>query len=152
MKTAFGKSFRLAAALLCLLILTLGLSAAAFAVEFTDAAGIGTPYRTAVDSMADKGILNGFPDGSFLPDGTLTREQGAKMLLCCLILMWIPIRKSPNRPGPRLRTPYRQTLNPRTPNPRIPAKVATSSCPRCRKAAGKSALTPPPSRIRPVGG
>lgn len=86
MKTAFGKSFHLAAALLCLLILTLCLSAAAFAVEFTDAAGIGLPYRTAVDSMADKGILNGFPDGSFLPDGTLTGDQFAKMLLCSMNL------------------------------------------------------------------
>ena len=80
MKTNFGKSFRLAAALLCLAILSLAMGIAASSVEFTDNASIGTPYRTAVGSMADKGILNGFPDGCFLPDGTLTREQAAKIV------------------------------------------------------------------------
>ena len=80
MKTAFCKSLRLAAALLCLLILTLGTGIAASAVVFSDNDSIGVQYKAAVGGMADKGILNGFPDGSFVPDGTLTREQGAKIV------------------------------------------------------------------------
>ena len=47
---------------------------------FTDAAGIGPAYREAVNEMTGRGVLNGFPDGSFQPDGTLTREQGAKIV------------------------------------------------------------------------
>lgn len=30
--------------------------------------------------MARRGVLNGFPDGAFHPDETLTREQGAKII------------------------------------------------------------------------
>ncbi len=29
--------------------------------------------------MTERGVLNGFPDGTFQPGGTLTREQGAKI-------------------------------------------------------------------------
>ena len=47
---------------------------------FTDEKQIGTAYMTAVDLMTARGVLNGFPDGSFQPQGTLTREQGAKII------------------------------------------------------------------------
>ena len=47
---------------------------------FTDEKQIGTAYMTAVDMMTSRGVLNGFPDGSFQPQGTLTREQGAKII------------------------------------------------------------------------
>ncbi len=47
---------------------------------FTDSERIGLPYAFAVEAMSARGILNGFPDGSFRPDGTLTREQGAKIV------------------------------------------------------------------------
>ena len=62
------------------LLLTLTLGAAAAADGFTDAGEIGSAYRTAVADMSDGGVLNGFPDGSFRPGETLTREQGAKIV------------------------------------------------------------------------
>ena len=52
----------------------------AFAAEFTDSGSIGPPYREAVAEMSRRGVLNGFPDGSFQPAETLTREQGAKIV------------------------------------------------------------------------
>ena len=56
------------------------LAAAVFAVGFTDSDSIGAPYREAVEQMTALGVLNGFPDGTFQPQGTLTREQGAKII------------------------------------------------------------------------
>lgn len=47
---------------------------------FTDEKQVGVAYKTAVDGMTSRGVLNGFPDGSFQPQGTLTREQGAKII------------------------------------------------------------------------
>ena len=52
---------------------------AAFA-DFSDHEKIGAAYRTAVADMTARGVLNGSPDGSFQPQGTLTREQGAKII------------------------------------------------------------------------
>ncbi len=34
----------------------------------------------AIDFLSDKGIINGYPDGSFRPDGNVTRAEFAKML------------------------------------------------------------------------
>lgn len=48
--------------------------------EFTDSGSIGPVYREAVAEMARRGVLNGFPDGAFHPEETLTREQGAKIV------------------------------------------------------------------------
>ncbi|MBR4895007.1 MAG: S-layer homology domain-containing protein [Clostridia bacterium] len=48
--------------------------------DFSDHEKIGAAYRTAVADMTARGVLNGFPDGSFQPQGTLTREQGAKII------------------------------------------------------------------------
>lgn len=66
--------------LLVAICMVFGLTAAASAAVFTDSDSIGTPYRTAVEEMAARGVLNGFPDGEFRPSGTLTREQGAKII------------------------------------------------------------------------
>ncbi|MDO4845537.1 MAG: DUF4886 domain-containing protein, partial [Oscillospiraceae bacterium] len=41
-------------------------------------------YQNAVEKMAEKGIISGFPDGSFCPEQTLTRAQAAKIL--CVML------------------------------------------------------------------
>lgn len=62
------------------LALLLSLLTTPVLAAFTDASGIGPAYREAVDEMTGRGVLNGFPDGSFQPDGTLTREQGAKIV------------------------------------------------------------------------
>ena len=60
-------------------ILALMLFIPSFAVSFSDSGDIGQAYITAVDEMAVLGVISGFPDGSFQPHGTLTREQGAKI-------------------------------------------------------------------------
>ena len=48
------------------------------AADYTDAESI--KYEEAVEVMSEIGILDGNPDGSFNPKGTLTREQAAKIL------------------------------------------------------------------------
>ena len=50
------------------------------AADFSDGADIKQPYQAATAQMTERGVINGFPDGTFRPDGTLTREQGAKMV------------------------------------------------------------------------
>ena len=66
--------------LLLLLTASLLLMASVPIAAFSDEAMIEVPYAEAVSKMTAKGILNGFPDGSFQPQGTLTREQGAKIV------------------------------------------------------------------------
>ena len=66
--------------LVLVVVLIICLSAVVFATDFTDGNRIGPAYREAVGQMTARGVLNGFPDGSFQPTGTLTREQGAKIV------------------------------------------------------------------------
>lgn len=63
-----------------IVVLFICLCAAVYAADFTDGNRIGPAYREAVEQMTARGVLNGFPDGSFQPTGTLTREQGAKIV------------------------------------------------------------------------
>ena len=67
-------------ALLLSLALTLCFCTTALAAGFADSESIGEPFRKAVEQMTARGVLNGFPDGSFHPEETLTREQGAKIV------------------------------------------------------------------------
>lgn len=71
---------------LCLvlaLVMVLGLCAFnVSAAEFTDTAAI--EYKEAVGVMQAAKVLAGFEDGSFRPDGTLTRAQAAKMIACMM--------------------------------------------------------------------
>ena len=66
--------------LLLLLTASLLFMASVPIAAFSDEAMIEVPYAEAVSKMTAKGILNGFPDGNFHPQGTLTREQGAKIV------------------------------------------------------------------------
>ena len=52
---------------------------------FTDSPQIGDPYRAAVSAVSEAGVINGFPDGSFLPENPLTREQAAKIVTFMLL-------------------------------------------------------------------
>ena len=74
------KSKRVSVFLLCL-AMAMGLfSTIAFAAEYTDADEIGQVYRQAVDEMTARGVLEGYPDGSFHSEDHLSREQGAKII------------------------------------------------------------------------
>ena len=61
-------------------LLFTGAANIAHAADFFDSSDIKQPYQAATAQMTDRGVINGFPDGTFRPDGTLTREQGAKMV------------------------------------------------------------------------
>ncbi len=63
------------------LIMTLSFMCSAVLAEgFSDADKIGAAYSEAVDEMAEAGVLEGYPDGSFRPEATLSREEGAKII------------------------------------------------------------------------
>lgn len=73
----------------CILVMTMG-AAASFAAEKQEASAApaaaqlsdiaGTPYEEAVAYLIEKGVVNGFEDGTFRPQGIVTRAQGCKMI------------------------------------------------------------------------
>ena len=65
------------------LVMSLSLVTIANAADFSDDADIS--YKEAVDVMSAIGVINGYEDGSFQPDGILTREEAAK-LICTMLL------------------------------------------------------------------
>ena len=70
-------------ALVLALVMSLSLVTIANAADFTDSDDIS--YEEAVDVMSTIGVINGMDDGSFDPDGTLTREQAAKLVTYMLL-------------------------------------------------------------------
>ena len=70
-------------ALVMALVMSLSLVTIANASDFTDADDI--TYEEAADVMSTIGVIEGFEDGSFDPDGTLTREQAAKLVTYMLL-------------------------------------------------------------------
>ena len=65
------------------LVMSLSLVTIANAADFSDDADIS--YKEAVDVMSAIGVINGYEDGSFQPEGVLTREEAAK-LICTMLL------------------------------------------------------------------
>lgn len=47
---------------------------------FTDQKDVDTKHQEAVDIAVTLNIINGYPDGSFQPNGNVTREEMAKMI------------------------------------------------------------------------
>ncbi len=43
-----------------------------------------TPLGQSLDTLTDKAIISGFPDGTYKPDQTLTRAEFAKIIVCFL--------------------------------------------------------------------
>lgn len=80
MKHFRQKRIRCFALLLAVGLAVQVLAGTVFAAAFTDSGSIESAYREAVEQMTGSGVLSGFPDGSFRPKGTLTREQGAKIV------------------------------------------------------------------------
>ena len=64
-------------------VLLLALVPAAGAA-FTDEDTISAEHLPAVKFISEKGVISGFPDGSFKPAETLTRAQAAKILCVAL--------------------------------------------------------------------
>ena len=49
-------------------------------IEFTDRDQIADYAKQAVEQMQKMGIVNGYSDGSFNPQGTATRAEAAKII------------------------------------------------------------------------
>jgi hypothetical protein len=70
-------------ALVLALVMSLSLVTIAHAADFSDAAEID--YDEAVAVMSTIGVIDGVGNNSFDPDGTLTREQAAKLIAYMLM-------------------------------------------------------------------
>ena len=70
-------------ALALALVMSLSLMTVANAANFSDSADIS--YKEAVDVMVGIGVIDGMDDGSFDPNGTLTREQAAKLIATMML-------------------------------------------------------------------
>ncbi len=62
-----------------ILALVLVFAASAAAIEFTDGASIQEKYKEDVAALVERGIISGYPDGSFGPAKNITRAEFAKM-------------------------------------------------------------------------
>ena len=70
-------------ALVLALVMSLSLVTIANATDFSDDADID--YEEAVDVMSAIGVIDGIGNNKFDPDGTLTREQAAKLITYMLM-------------------------------------------------------------------
>ncbi len=61
------------------LALAMVFAVSAAAVEFTDSAKIQEKYAEDVAALVERGVISGYPDGSFGPDKNITRAEFAKM-------------------------------------------------------------------------
>ena len=41
----------------------------------------GTKYEAAVEALMELGVVNGYPDGTYLPNNVVTRAELAKLLV-----------------------------------------------------------------------
>ena len=79
------KNLKKVLSLVLALAMALSLMTVAFAADAKDYADYGeVNYNEAVDVMTDVGVFDGM-NGSFNPDGTLTREQAAKIITYMLM-------------------------------------------------------------------
>ncbi len=60
-------------------ILCLAFANISLAANFADVNG--TKYESAVNYLVDLGVINGYPDNTFRPDGAVTRAEVAKMII-----------------------------------------------------------------------
>lgn len=56
------------------------LEASNASITFTDASDITAQYRQAIAAVFAKGVITGYPDGSFLPKNNITRAETATVL------------------------------------------------------------------------
>ena len=69
------------------LVMTMSLvTVSAGAKDFGDSADLsGEAYEEAVNVMSEMGIIDGYSDGDFRPQGTLTRGAAAKIIACMML-------------------------------------------------------------------
>jgi hypothetical protein len=60
--------------------MVMGFAVSASATEFSDADTIAEQNQTAVEVLTALNIINGYPDGTYRPTGSVTRAQVAKMI------------------------------------------------------------------------
>ena len=84
------KSLNRTLSLVLVLAMVFGLMGIASATTFTDTATV--QYKEAVDVVTGIGAINGLPNGSFNPTGTITREDAAKMV--CYAILGASIAKT----------------------------------------------------------
>lgn len=65
---------------LCLIIL---LSTTCFAADFLDLASEHWAYKNVMN-LVDKGIVSGYPDGTYRPDKTITRGEFFKLIMVAM--------------------------------------------------------------------
>ncbi len=65
-------------------VLVLAMILGSFSMVFATAAFEdveGTKYESAVTSLTDLGVINGYPDGTFKPDKNITRAEFCKVVI-----------------------------------------------------------------------
>ena len=72
--------------IIILLVIKLLSTTTVFGARFSDMSGHWA--ENVVNEMATKGILNGFGDGTFKPNNSVTREQFAKILACSFYIIF----------------------------------------------------------------
>ncbi|MDJ0578783.1 S-layer homology domain-containing protein [Crocosphaera sp.] len=74
----------------------MGLTSVSSAQKFTDIKD--NPYESEIDQAANMLIISGFPDKTFRPEETVTREQAISMIIDGLqTLVAVNINEKPNR-------------------------------------------------------
>jgi len=68
--------------LVLVLALVLGSFSMAFAAVPTDVEG--TDWENAVTALSELGVVEGYPDGTYLPNKTVTRAEAAKLVITAL--------------------------------------------------------------------
>lgn len=72
-----------------LLTLSVALLIVVGAAAFTDVPA--NPYGQAIQTLSDRGIISGFPDGTFRPDNQVIRQQFSKMIV---LTLGLPVNES----------------------------------------------------------
>ena len=62
-------------------LLVVSMSVVVFAKEFTDIDATHWAF-TYVDDLSSKGVINGYEDGTFRPNGNVTRAEFIKLMVC----------------------------------------------------------------------
>jgi len=75
-----SKQTKPATTILAIAILLIGLSQTSFATTFSDL-NTNHPDAKAISDLANRGILNGYPDGSFKPNQALNRAELTKIVV-----------------------------------------------------------------------